>query len=340
MNKKIKVCIVGLGRAGNIHLNSIKNLESFELRYVVDVDPDAPNKISATYDYESLTDIHKALEDDTLDAVIISSPTDSHFKYIQQSLEAGKHVFTEKPLGHSLEDVKVCFELAELQQRALYLGFQRRYDKNFMALKESLPRLGSCRIVKTSSRDNPRPSIDYLNISGNIFHDMLIHDFDMLLYLFGMKIPESIYAVGHAYDQEIADIPDFDTVMVTINYPDGMMCSIDTSRTSPYGYDQRIEVFGEHGMACVENQRNNTVKWFDANGLSQEPFHHSFPQRYKEAYVTELESFANGIRAGIPHNVAKEACMLGHLMADAALESATTGVAIDFKSAYAGQFSG
>lgn len=335
MSNTLKACIVGLGRAGQIHLNSVKQLPGLTLTWLVDTNTDLLKVLSSDNSCHTTTDINEALADADLDVVIIASPTDAHFEYIILSLNAGKHVFTEKPLGHSLLQVKQCFDLAEEKKLALHLGFQRRFDTNFIALKQQLPKLGDCRIIKTSSRDNPRPSIDYLSISGNIFHDMLIHDFDMLCFLFGSKIPETVYAVGHAYDTEIAAIDDYDTVMVTLQYNDGMVVSIDTSRISAPGYDQRIELFGEHGMAVVENQQNHTVKVYDKDGMHQAAFDHSFPERYDGVYTSELAYFAKGVNNGQLYNVPRQECLLSHLIADAALASAKSGEVVHFDVEYA-----
>ena len=330
MKTNLSICVVGLGRAGNFHLTSIKQLDSLTLHSVVDTDALLAESVATEFGCKWSTDLNELLKDDSLDAVVVASPTDAHFEYIKQALSAGKHVFTEKPVGHTVAEINTCFELATEHNRALHLGFQRRLDKNFAALKRRLPELGEARIVKASSRDNPKPSYEYLSISGNIFHDMLIHDFDMLMFLFGAKVPASVFAVGHAYDKTIAGFDDYDTVLVSIKYADGLVCSIDTSRTSAYGYDQRIEVFGENGMATVDNERNNSVNVYTLSGGSHEPFNHSFPERYKEAYLEEMKQFALGINEGVFTNVAQDECVLSHQIADAALESIQTGLAVDF----------
>ena len=331
MKNTINICVVGLGRAGHFHLTSIKQLDSLSLHSVVDTNEDLAKEIAANYNCKWSTALTELLADEALHAVVVASPTDAHFEYIKQALSAGKHVFTEKPVGHTVKEINTCFELAAQHKRALHLGFQRRFDKNFVALKRRLPELGRARIVKASSRDNPKPSYEYLNISGNIFHDMLIHDFDMLMFLFGAKIPESVFAAGHAYDNTIAGFGDYDTVLVSIKYHDGLVCSIDTSRTSAYGYDQRIEVFGEHGMATVDNERNNAVNVFTDKGTQYGPFKHSFPERYKDAYLEELKQFAVGIMNGTYVNVAQKECVLSHQLADAALASIQTGKVVDFE---------
>lgn len=337
MSKQVNTCVVGLGRAGMIHIHSIQALANMRLSYVVDTDATRAEAVAAETGSKALTELAPALNDPELDAVIIASPTDAHFDYICQALAAGKHVFTEKPLGHSLQQVNECFNLATEKQLALHLGFQRRFDANFVELKQQLPQLGDARIVKTSSRDNPRPSIAYLSISGNIFHDMLIHDFDMLCFLFPGQVPDTIYSMGYTYDKEIAAINDYDTVMVTLQYPNGLICSIDTSRISAPGYDQRIEVFGANGMAVAENLTEHSVKVYNSEGVHQAKFKHSFPERYQGVYQKELEYFADGVLNGNLRNVTQQEAVLSHLIADAALESAKTGRVIQFKQQFGGE---
>jgi myo-inositol 2-dehydrogenase/D-chiro-inositol 1-dehydrogenase len=251
-------------------------------------------------------------------------------------LEAGKHVFTEKPLGKSSDNIADCFDLAAKNKLALYLGFQRRYDKNFIELKNNIGTIGQVRTIKMSSRANPQPSIDYLKISGNIFHDMLIHDFDMLQFLLAYQIPSTVFALAHTYDPEIEKINDFDTVLVTLKYPNGLICSIDTSRTAVYGYDQRIELFAENGMAIAENERNDTIEIHTKKGAFRNPINYSFPQRYKEAYLKEIIDFVDGIQGGKLNNVPKKQCLLGHLIADAAYDSCSSNSVINFEERYTG----
>lgn len=336
----LNICLVGLGRAGHFHFNSVNKIDYLNLKYIVEPNPEALKGVEGKGRFTHLIDIDQALADATIDAVIVASPTQFHYDYIIRSLAAGKHVFTEKPLGYTLKEIQECFDLAAEKGLCLHLGFQRRFDENFTTLNANLPKLGVARLVKTSSRDNPKPSLDYLKISGNIYHDMLIHDFDMLLFLFGLQVPASIFSIGYAYDAEIADLKDFDTVLVTLKYESGLMVSIDTSRTAPYGYDQRIEIFGEHGMICAENEQENTVKIFDHQGISAAKAAHSFPQRYKDAYFAELVHFGKAILNGIPNNVTKEECVLAHLIADAAYESAIKNEVIDFKAFYANAIRG
>ncbi|MCW5517641.1 Gfo/Idh/MocA family oxidoreductase [Muriicola sp. Z0-33] len=336
MSEKINLCIVGLGRAGRFHLQAIKKLDSCSLKYVVDPGIAENDELVSSNNFTLLSEITPALSDTQLNGVIVSAPTQFHYEIICRALQAGKHVFTEKPLGKTATEIKTCFDLAKEKGLSLYLGFQRRYDTNFIALKKSLETIGQVRTIKMSSRDNPKPSLDYLKISGNIFHDMLIHDFDMLQFLLGDKVPVAVSAFGHAYDPEIKKIPDFDTVLVTLKFDDGLICAIDTSRIAEYGYDQRIELFAEKGMAIAENQKNNTVEVHTKKGSFLTPINYSFPTRYKDAYSAEIADFVAAIPKENSVNVSKRQCLIGHLIAQAAYNSAITNSVIDFKKEYAG----
>ena len=331
MIPKVKVALVGLGRAGGFHLRSLSQHPGVVLKYIVDPAISRDNQLLAAHPgVVILPDLEPVLNDAEVDAVVVASPTPFHFDHITSALQAKKHVFSEKPLGQSLKDIKLIYQLARDNHCALFLGFQRRYDHNFQVLKSKLAQLGEVKLYRASSRDHPKPAIEYLKISGNIFHDMLIHDFDMLVYLLGSQPPESIVAIGHAHDPEIANIPDYDHVMVTLKYASGTICSIDTSRFASYGYDQRVEVFGESGMITAQIQSDHTVEVWDQQGAHQAPINYSFPQRYRQSYQLEIEDFIQGIFNKQLHNISEEACVLSHLIAEAAFESCQQNQVVGF----------
>ncbi len=334
MNKILNTAIVGMGRAGSFHLTSMKIIDGFNLKYVVDPDTEKLASIGLPTQTKRLTDIDAVLNDQDVDAVVIASPTEYHYDYILKSLNAGKHVFTEKPLGHGLSEVKECFDTAAKNNKALHLGFQRRFDHNFIALKSNLSTINDVRMVRASSRDNPKPSYEYLKTSGNIFHDMLIHDFDMMLFLLGAKAPETINVFAKCYDKKIEAMDDYDTVVVSMQFDNGLIYTVDTSRTSVYGYDQRLEVFGSDGMLVAENELDSNLNIYAKDGIKQAPVSYSFPQRYKSAYLAELVFFESSIRNGELYNVTKEEAILSHLIADACYVSAKEGRLVRFKEEY------
>eukprot|EP00051_Salpingoeca_urceolata_P010175 m.124012 g.124012 ORF g.124012 m.124012 type:complete len:350 (-) comp16611_c0_seq2:170-1219(-) len=290
----VTVCLVGLGRAGTFHMQSLDALGNKKARlcYAVDCDEERAKAVAERYNCTALTSLDKALEDPDLQAVIVASTTHAHFDQVVAALKAKKAVLTEKPISHDHTKLKFAIELA-LEQRVPFLvGFQRRFDESFRSLRKQLQQgsVGSPRIVKATSRDNPLPPIEYLKISGGLFHDMLCHDFDMIHFLTG-QVPVSVYTVGHAYEDAVREMDDIDTCLVTMSFESGLVASVDCSRISSYGYDQRIEVFGDQGMLEVHNHRADTVRLSTASGHTDAVADHSFPQRYAQAYRSELAEF-------------------------------------------------
>ncbi|KAJ1616708.1 hypothetical protein T492DRAFT_637449 [Pavlovales sp. CCMP2436] len=185
-----------------------------------------------------------------------------------RSLTAKKAVFSEKPISHDPAELEQVLSLALSSRLVFVAGYQRRCDKNFRELKQQIDSgvIGTPRVIKCTSRDNPEPPIEYLQVSGGIFHDMLCHDFDMLHFLTG-KFPEAVYSIGHCYNPAIGDMGDCDTVIVTLKFASGLLASVDTSRVACYGYDQRIEVLGEKGMAQANNTMESTVTVATSQGF-------------------------------------------------------------------------
>lgn len=313
--EKTRVALVGLGRAGHFHLQSMVQLPHMvELKWVVDIDEEKAQRIAAEQGCRWSTKLGETLAD--VDAVVIASATDTHFPYIMESLRANKAVMAEKPISHELQEVIEAVELAKGRNLPFVCGYQRRADRNFRALKQQLDvgAVGTMKVVKTCSRDNPLPPIEYLRTSGGIFHDMLIHDFDMLNFLTNGEEPESVTAIGHCYNPEIQKMNDIDTCAVMFKYENGMLAMVDTSRDAAYGYDQRIEVFGEKGMLTAHNEHTSTVELANAAGYMRPPAMYSFPQRYIQAYRSELTEFIELVRAGrgSEAHAAEQVAMLRH----------------------------
>jgi len=299
--KKYGIALVGLGRSGHFHLTSIRSLpEVTKLLYAVDVDEARAKQIAEENNCKPATDLGLALADPAVDIVIIASTTDTHFPFIMKSLGASKAVFTEKPISHEEHEVQQACDLALKKNLPFVCGYQRRCDQNFRVLKEQLQSgaVGDVKMIKSCSRDNPVPPLEYLRTSGGIFQDMLIHDFDMQDWMSGGQTPESVLAVGHCYDGEIKRMGDIDTVAVLLKYSSGLICMVDTCRDAAYGYDQRIEVFGSKGMATAKNEMTSTVELATDQGHLMPPAMWSFPERYKHAYMVELKEFVAMVRAG------------------------------------------
>jgi myo-inositol 2-dehydrogenase/D-chiro-inositol 1-dehydrogenase len=299
--KKYGVALVGLGRSGQFHLTSVRSLPAVtKLKWAIDINEAVAKKVAKDFDCKWATDIKLALEDPEVDVVIIASTTDTHFPFIMSSLEAKKSVFAEKPISHTVSQVQKAVDYAKEHKLHFVCGYQRRCDGNFRAMKQQLDQgaVGKVKIVKSCSRDNPLPPIEYLRTSGGIFQDMLIHDFDMQDWILQGAAPESIISMGHAYHPDIKAMDDLDTVMVMMHYADGTVAQVDTCRDASYGYDQRVEIFGDKGMLTAGNEKTSTVELATGAGHLMPPAQWSFPQRYKHAYMTELAEFIALVQSG------------------------------------------
>lgn len=301
----VNFCLVGLGRAGMFHLTSMSMAPGCaKLRWVVDTNETLCKKVAAQHGCTWSTNLEDALKDEKVQSVIIASTTNTHYQYCVQSLKANKSVFTEKPISHDPREIAEVLHLAKQVKKPFIVGYQRRVDRNFRSLHQqvSMGAIGKLRIIKCCSRDNPLPPIEYLKTSGGIFHDMLSHDFDMIHFL-SNEFPESVYAAGHCYEPEIAKMDgDVDTTVVSMTFHSGMLATVDCCRIAAYGYDQRVEVFGEQGMLTCNNQKEHTVELATKDGYQTPMSDWSFPQRYKHTYTTELAEFI----AMIQHNVCED----------------------------------
>lgn len=293
MASKLKISLLGLGRAGRFHLASLRQLDEIALASVYDVDEARMQQVAEQFACRAAASADEAVGHADVDAVIVATPTDTHFQYIIAALEAGKPVLTEKPLGRRLAQIDDCFGRAADARQPLFVAFQRRFDPSFAALVEGVHagRIGRLQFVRTVSRDNPVPSLDYIRTSGGIFHDCMVHDLDMICQI-TRRVPTQLSALASCFNSEVRALNDFDIVAATLAFADGVVATIDVSRQSVYGYDQRIEAFGDAGMLQAENQPANTVVHATQRAIAHAPVEYSFPTRYREAYRAELECFA------------------------------------------------
>jgi myo-inositol 2-dehydrogenase/D-chiro-inositol 1-dehydrogenase len=302
----VNIAICGLGRIGDVHFRSLNSNPHVNLVAVADAIVSKAQQAAVLVGphckaYDSLAKLLKDDENLKLHGVVICTPTGFHTENIKEVLNAGKQVMCEKPISYSLEEVDDCYNLAKEKGLHLLCAFQRRYDPNFTKLKAVLDsgRVGKLLKVRSTSRDNPVPSIEYLRTSGGIIFDCSVHDIDVLRYVTG-EDPESVYAVGSAFNPEIGAIPDVDQLEMVLKFPSGVIGCIDISRYAVYGYDQRIEVLTHQGCIVAENQKVSTVVIGSKEGFLSEPSDYSFPQRYAEAYKAEVDHFIDLVR-GVEH---------------------------------------
>ena len=227
-----------------------------------------------------------------------------------------------------------CYEEAGKSGVPLFCAFNRRFDKTHLSVKTASQNgeIGKIHMVKTCSRDSPLPSLDYLKISGGIFHDCAVHDIDMILWIL-QEYPESVFSHAHAFRRDIASIDDVDTVSISMKFPSGALAHIDLSRFASYGYDQRVEIFGDLGMLESLNHNKTCLRKSNDKGLCTDMIDYSFPQRFSEAYKAELSHFVEIVTEGMQPSVTKDEVLVVSLVASACEESYRTETAmkIDYK---------
>ena len=296
----LKIGIIGAGRIGKVHGESItKYVKGAEIKAVADIFlNDSVRKwaaglgIPCVYD-----DYHKILEDKEIDAVVICSSTDTHAKISIEAIRAGKHVFCEKPIDHDLSRIKEVIEELAKSKVKYQVGFNRRFDHNFHAVHDAVAagKIGRPHILKITSRDPNPPTPEYIKVSGGIFLDMTIHDFDMTRYLLGSEVTE-VYAAGSVLvDKAIGEAGDIDTAIITMKMENGALAVIDNSRKASYGYDQRAEVFGSKGQITISNDTASSAVLSTEDGVTAEKPLYFFLERYMQAYAEEMNQFVEAI---------------------------------------------
>lgn len=288
----IDVAVFGAGRIGKIHAGNLVTQPGVRLKYVSDVNAQAAQELAIKHGAQVVT-IDAALEDPSVGAVLIASSTDTHADLILRAVAAGKAIFCEKPVDLTLERAKACAQAVAEAKVTCMIGFQRRFDPTFEALKMRLAagEIGDPEMLIVTSRDPGAPPVSYLKSSGGIFKDMLIHDFDIFRWILDDEAV-SISATGSCLsDPAIAEAGDIDSAVVTIRTRRGRLCQINTSRRAAYGYDQRFEVLGSAGMLQAGNHKPTEVVSSTAHNVSQDLPEHFFLERYRAAYAREIAHF-------------------------------------------------
>lgn len=299
--KQVQIALMGMGRIGKIHFQNIQqNFSKARIAAVADPmlnESEFKQENAGIFFSPNPVDIFELPD---IDAVLICTPTSSHAALIEMAIRNGKHVFCEKPMDLSLERTLELSDLAKDSGLKLMLGFNRRYDPDFLLAKQSVDagRIGEVQIVKITSRDPGLPPIDYISNSGGLFMDMAIHDFDMARYIMQKKVVE-VFAKGMVViDKAVQDAGDIDTALTTLIFEDGTYAVIDNSRKAIYGYDQRIEIFGSKGMIKVENNLHHQNIIYDADGIHKALPLDFFMDRYAKSYLKEMEMFIDSLVHG------------------------------------------
>ncbi|APX10761.1 inositol 2-dehydrogenase [Tateyamaria omphalii] len=329
----INIALLGCGRIGQVHARSLMGLEGAQVAAVADAMPEAANAL-AVRTGAKVMEVEDVLASSDIDAVVIGTPTTTHYDLIHGAARAGKAIFCEKPIDLNAGRIRDCLAVVEQHGVPFFIAFNRRFDPNFRALKSQIDagRIGKVEMVTILSRDPSPPPIGYIKTSGGLFRDMMIHDLDMARFLLG-EDPVEVFAHGSCLvDPAIGQAGDVDTAMVSLRTGSGKLCQISNSRRATYGYDQRIEVHGSAGMLRADNVLTSTVEVSDAGGFTRAPTEPFFLERYAAAYTAEMQHFVEVLTAGTPPNPSGIDGLKAQVMADAAQASYEAGApqALDF----------
>ncbi|WP_194097183.1 inositol 2-dehydrogenase [Marivivens aquimaris] len=325
----VRFAILGAGRIGQVHARAVSSIPSAQLVAVAEPFAEAAQRVADKYGCE-IREIDAIATSDDIDAVVICTPTDTHADLIEKFAKAGKAVFCEKPVDLNVERVKQALATVEAEGATLMVGFNRRFDPDFMALKAAIDsgKIGDVEMVTITSRDPGAPPASYIKVSGGIFRDMTIHDFDVARWLLGEEVTTVMARGSVLTDPAIGELGDFDSVNVILTTASGKQCTITNSRRATYGYDQRMEVLGSLGMAHAQNTHENTVEVAVEDGYHKAPLLNFFMDRYTMAYANEIAAFVDSIENGTPTPTTGLDGLKALELAEAALESAKTGKAV------------
>ena len=318
----LKVGLLGAGRIGQVHAAVVAAHEGSKLAAISDVYAPAAEELAAKY-HAQVRSSDEIIADDAINAVLIATSTDTHSDLIEAATQAGKAVMCEKPVDLSLERARACLKAVSETGRPVMIGFNRRFDPSFAAIRDSLAagQIGKAELLSVTSFDPAPPPVEYIKVSGGMFRDMMIHDFDMTNFIMG-ETPVSISASGACLvDPEIGRAGDIDTAVVTLSYADGKLAVIKNSRRAAYGYDQRLELLGADGLLQAQNMLENTVVKSTGQGVISAKPTYFFIERYMPAYKAEWAAFVAAVQEGDDMPVSLQDGVQALAMAEAAQRS-------------------
>jgi myo-inositol 2-dehydrogenase/D-chiro-inositol 1-dehydrogenase len=327
----VGMAVLGCGRIGRMHARNLARHPRAKLVMVFDVLAEAAQQTAAELDVKIARSVDEVLSAGEVGGVLVATPTDTHVPLIKAAVRAGKAVLCEKPVDLDLERARACWsEIAGNKPRVM-IGFNRRFDPSFKALRERVQRgeIGTLELAVITSRDPAPPPATYLKTSGGLMRDMSIHDFDMARYLAG-DIAQ-VHAFGaNLVDPGIGKLGDIDTCTISLRARAGALIQINNSRRCVYGYDQRIEAFGSNGMLQAGNQYATSVEsWGAERTGAREPVLHFFIERYREAYTSEVDAFVSSLEQGQPMSPDFGDGLQALRLAVAADESLRTGQVVE-----------
>lgn len=292
------LALMGTGRMAHVYGPKINAHPGLRLEVVYNPRMSSATKAAGQYGGRAMDDLDVVLADAAVDAVVIATPTDTHVEYIEAAARAGKPIYCEKPLDQSLERVDRAMVALDANPVPFMLGFNRRFDPDNAALREVVTKgeVGRLNMLMSWSREPSPPPIDYVRASGGYFVDATIHDIDLLCWIAGER-PVEVMATGACmFDDQIGAEGDFDMTMTTLKMPSCALVHINNSRACAYGFDQRLEAFGDNGMVQTLNHRNdNLVRWDDHRTVAREPLKHFFLERYDQSFYNALDEFHQAV---------------------------------------------
>ncbi|WP_116599877.1 inositol 2-dehydrogenase [Primorskyibacter marinus] len=325
----LNIGLLGAGRIGNVHARAISAHSGSRLVAVSDVTAENADRLATKFSAKTQSS-DEIIADPTIDAILIATSTDTHSDLMEAATAAGKAVLCEKPVDLSLERAQACQRAVAKTGMPVMIGFNRRFDPSFGALKSALDagEIGKAELLSITSFDPAPPPVSYIKVSGGLFRDMMIHDFDMANFIMG-DAPVSISAVGSSVvDAAIGAAGDVDTAVVTLSYADGRIAVIKNSRRAVYGYDQRVELLGSEGLLQAQNMLENTVVKSTSSGVTGAKPTYFFLARYMPAYIAEWSAFVEAVTTRSPMPVTLDDGVTALAMAEAATRSARTGAPV------------
>ena len=332
-NKNLRIGVIGAGRIGIVHSGSVHDTEGAELAVIVDAVEESAAKLAGKYGVKHTTNVDDIFTKGDVDAIIVGSPTPTHVDLISRAIDAGIHVLCEKPVDLDINRANTISEKVKNSKTNVSIAFNRRYDPNFAAVhaRVAAGEIGKLEQLILTSRDPGEPPRAYIAVSGGIFRDQVIHDFDIARFFVGDIAEVSTFA-ANVFSSDIKAEGDFDTAVTNMRSVDGKLVSIVSSRRAVFGYDQRLEAFGEKGMLQVSNLTDTSVQSFASDHTAKkDPFMAFFLERYAASYRKELALFIESINTGKQLNPTYEDGCKALILADAATESAKTGKVITIK---------
>ena len=324
----IKFGIMGTGRIGRMHAANIVASEKSELVWVYDINQAASNEVALMTSSKNSESVETILEDSSVDAVLISSSTDTHADLIVQSAKAGKAIFCEKPIDLSIDKVDWCRDQIQGTDVPIQIGFNRRFDPSHRKVASAAHNgeIGQLEQVIISSRDPEPPPKEYNLVAGGMLRDMTIHDFDLARFVLGEEVEKVTAMSATLFDPIAREIGEMDSAMILMQTASGKLSHINNSRHASYGYDQRLEAHGSLGMIRSENHQQTSVERFNDKGSGwKDPLQFFFIERYQQAYMNQLDSFISAVENGQQPQVTYEDGRRALILANAAYESLETG---------------